>query len=147
MIYYQAGVAVISGSVFKDASDATGGGVLSDTTIGTIQLGNINEQKAGLTGNTFITGSSISGSADAFRNRIYNVSFNNTTELNSTVYFCRAGHNEFNYSSNPTYISTDAATKSQIRVKNNSLDQPVSYITTIGLYSADNELLIRSKSF
>lgn len=145
LIYYQAGVAVISGSVFKDASDATGGGVLSDTTIGTIQLGNINEQKAGLTGNTFITGSSISGSADAFRNRIYNVSFNNTTELNSTVYFCRAGHNEFNYSSNPTYISTDAATKSQIRVKNNSLDQPVSYITTIGLYSADNELLAVAK--
>tara|TARA_R100000388_G_C7239160_1_gene160030 strand:- start:485 stop:1687 length:1203 start_codon:yes stop_codon:yes gene_type:complete len=144
LIYYQAGVAVISGSVFKDAGDATGGGVLDDATIGTLQLANPNQTGAtgaGLTGNTFITGSSISGSADAFRNRIYNISFNNTTELNSTIYFARAGHNEFNYSSNPTYIDSS----SQIRVKNSSLDQPVSYITTVGLYSADNELLAVAK--
>ena len=89
----------------------------------------------------FTTGSSISGSCDAIRNRIKNISFNNTTELNSTIYFCRASHNEFNYSSNPTYIDST----SQIRVKNSSLDQPTSYITTIGLYSADNELLATAK--
>lgn len=89
----------------------------------------------------FISGSSISGSADAIRNRINSISFNNTTELNSTIYFARAGHNEFNYSSNPTYIDGT----SQIRVKNSSLDQPVSYITTVGLYSADNELLAVAK--
>ena len=138
LIYYQAGVAVISGSVFKDKADE---GILSNTQIGTIQLGNPNNTTAGLDGPKFITGSSISGSADAFRNRIYNVSFNNTTELNSTIYFARAGHNEFNYSSNPSYIDSN----SQIRVKNSSLDQPVSYITTVGLYSADNELLAVAK--
>ena len=32
-----------------------------------------------------------------------------------------------------------------MRVKNSSLDQPVSYITTVGLYSADNELLAVAK--
>ena len=68
------------------------------------------------------------------------MSFNNTTELNSTIHFCRANHNDFNYSANPTYLSG-----SKIRVKNNTLDSPVSYITTVGLYSADNELLAVAK--
>ncbi len=89
---------------------------------------------------TMLTGSEISSSADAIRNRIYNLQFNNTIELNSTVYFCRAKHNEFNYSSNPTYL-----TGSQIRVKNQTTDIPISYITSIGLYSADNQLLAVGK--
>ena len=72
--------------------------------------------------------------------RIDNISFNNTIELNSSIYFCRVNHNEFNYSSNPTYL-----TGSKIRVKNNSTDLPVTYITTVGLYSADNELLAVAK--
>jgi hypothetical protein len=82
----------------------------------------------------------ISGAADHLRHRIYNLQFNNTIELNSTVYFCRAKHNEFNYSANPTYLSG-----SQIRVKNQGTDTPISYITSIGLYSADNQLLAVGK--
>ena len=71
----------------------------------------------------------------------FNVSYNNTTELNSTIYFCRAGHNEFNYSSNPTYLSS-----SQIRVKgNNPKANPISYITTVGLYSAEGALVAVGK--
>jgi len=89
---------------------------------------------------TMIKSSEISSSADAIRNRIYNLQFNNTIELNSTVYFCRAKHNEFNYSSNPTYLNG-----SQIRVKNETTDIPISYITSIGLYSGDNELLAVGK--
>mgnify|MGYP000324017057 CR=1 FL=1 len=65
---------------------------------------------------------------------------NNTIELNSTVYFCRVKHNEFNYSANPTYLSG-----SQIRVKQDATDIPISCITSIGLYSADNQLLAVGK--
>jgi len=86
--------------------------------------------------NALMTGSNITGSADALRHRIYNMSFVNTTELNSTIYFCRLDPNEFNYSSNPSYL-----TGSRIRVKQNSFDIPNAYITTIGLYSSDNALL------
>lgn len=89
---------------------------------------------------TMLKSSEISASADAFRNRIYNIQFNNTIELNSTVYFCRAKHNEFNYSANPTYLSG-----SQIRVKTETTDTPISYITSIGLYSSDNQLLAVGK--
>ena len=83
---------------------------------------------------------SISGSADALRHRIRNITFNNTTEINSTIHFCRVPHNKYNYSANPTYVSS-----SQIRVKNVASDTPVSYITTIGLYNSNNELLASAK--
>ncbi len=86
------------------------------------------------------TGSTIQLACDSLRHRIKSISFNNTTELNSTIYFCRANHNEFNYSSNPTYT-----TESQIRVKELATDTPVTYITSVGLYSPDNELMAVAK--
>ena len=137
LIFYQAGIAVISGSLFRPADE---GGLLKSTTMDAVVLGNPQNTTAGETGFYFVTGSSISGSCDAIRNRIYDLSFNNTTELNSTIYFCRASHNEFNYSANPSYLND-----SKIRVKEVALDQPVSYVTTVGLYSANNELLAVAK--
>ncbi len=74
------------------------------------------------------------------RKRIQNIQFNNTVELNSSIYFCRINHNEYNYSANPTYLSS-----SKLVVKNKSSDMPVSYVTSVGLYSADNELLAVAK--
>jgi len=151
LIYYQAGIAVVSGSIFNVSASAAsaealpGNGILKGNLPITMQRANADNSKdvASFSADgsqRFVTGSSISGSADMVRNRLYNVSFNNTTELNSTIYFCRAGHNEFNYSSNPSYLK-----QSQIRVKETTLDQPVSYITTVGLYSATNELLAVAK--
>ena len=132
LIFYQAGVAVLSGSVFEDTAE---GGVLTNT-VGTSEL--VTAGQAG--GLNALTASTIEIMADSIRNRIYNVQFNNTIELNSTVYFCRANHNEFNYSANPTYLKN-----SEIKVKNQASDMPVSYITSIGLYSADGTLLGVSK--
>lgn len=138
LIYYQAGIAVISGSVFNSNEE---GGVLDAVICSSSFLGpGFHDSATQGSGFNAITGSSIDTIANGIRNRIYNLSFNNTTELNSTIYFCRANHNDFNYSSNPTYLS-----ESKIRVKNVSTDAPVSYITTVGLYSADNELLAVAK--
>lgn len=117
LVFYQAGIAVLTASVFS-----------TNTFIGANNIG------------PSLQSSSIEAICDALRNRWMNCSFNNTTELNSTIYFCRINHNEFNYSSNPTYLS-----ESQIRVKETSLDAPVSYITTVGLYSSANELLAVAK--
>jgi len=124
VVFYQAGVAVISGSVFAGVNDFyTGPGATGSYSF-----------------NAALTGSTISGSCDAIRERIKTLSFNNTTEINSKIYFCRAPHNKFNYSSNPTYLSG-----SKIRVKSTPADQPVSYITTVGLYNSSNELLAVAK--
>lgn len=144
LIFYQAGIIALSSSLFKTAAS---GGLLSLTS---------QDWGGNLAGNTggkfvFISSSyydihdtlhsaSISGTADALRSRIQDIYFTNTTELNSSIYFCRANANEFNYSSNPTYLSS-----SQIRVKEEQDDEPVSYMTTVGLYSPDNELLAVAK--
>lgn len=132
LLYYQAGIAVISGSVFNDQAI---GGILNNSLNSTDLIAN--SSKSGF---QVVTASTIQTVANSIRNRIYNVQFNNTTELNSTIYFCRANHGEFNYSTNPTYTSA-----SKIRVKTNSTDEPVSYITTIGLYNDKNELMATAK--
>jgi len=121
-IFYQSGIAVVTASVFAGVQ-------MASASTGLVQT--ISE---------VLTGSSISGSCDAFRHRVDNLSFNNTTELNSKIYFCRVPHNRFNYSSNPTYVSG-----ALIRVKDVREDQPISYITTIGLYSSAGELLATAK--
>lgn len=122
LIYYQAGVAVLTASLF-DGSFGAPAATYDTSSIDAV-----------------LTGSEISSSCDGFRNRLDDLDFNNTTELNSTIYFCRAGTSDFNYSSNPTYLSG-----SKIRVKDQETDTPVSYVTSVGLYSADNELLAVAK--
>mgnify|MGYP003662741951 CR=1 FL=1 len=68
--------------------------------------------------------------------------FQNQTEINSTLIFCRAGVNDFNYSSNPTF--TDA--NGQIVVLTpNTAEKAFSFITTIGLYDASDRLLAVAK--
>jgi len=133
VVFYQAGVAILTASIF---STTTSLGVPDDriSDFGTGNPGGVNTIDA------FMTGSSISASCDAFRHRIYNISFNNSTEINSTIYFCRLPVNKFNYSSNPTYTKD-----SKIQVKNEASDLPVSYVTTVGLYNARNELLAVAK--
>ena len=121
-IYYQAGIVVLTASIF-------------DTVPGTSKFGSTNEDV-----DASLTGSSITGSTDGLRNRLNNIQFNNATELNSSIYFCRAAANEFNYSSNSTYL-----TGSKIRMKNFRKDTPASYVTSIGLYSSDNVLLATAK--
>ena len=123
LLYYQAGVAVLTASLF--AGTAGKFNYVSGVPFSV---------------NAALTASTIQSISDQFRNRMMNLNFNNTVELNSTIYFCRANHNEFNYSANPTYLSD-----SKIIVKNSTIDSPVSYITSVGLYSADSELLAVAK--
>jgi hypothetical protein len=139
LIYYQAGVCVLTGGIFQNNTSA---GILNNTTYSLVtqpRISNVGDTSTvGFTLGS--TGSTIANMSDGLRNRIYNISFNNTTELNSTIYFCRASHSDFNYSSNPTYLSASA-----IRVKTRASDTPVAYFTSVGLYSADNELLAVAK--
>ena len=120
LVYYQAGIAILTSSVFGETVGFDTGGHSHDD---------------------LLSGSTIDAFADGIRHRIQNISFNNTTELNSTIFFCRANHDEFNYSSNPTYLSG-----SKITVKDNEpLNLPRAYVTTVGLYSPDNELMAVAK--
>jgi len=139
LIFYQAGVAVLSASIFVGAITAGQAGPVGALAQDCYMLDD-DTQTNYTTISGALTGTSISGCCDAIRRRVYDISFNNTTELNSTIHFCRINNSEYNYSSNPTYLSS-----SKLVVKNTQLDAPVSYLTTVGLYSADNELLAVAK--
>jgi len=134
VVFYQAGIAFLSTGSFT-GSFGSSTDLTAPYNFGYYQNG-AHYQSLSQT----MTGSSITGSCDAFRKRIKNISFNNTTEINSTIYFCRVPHNKYNHSSNPTYLST-----SQIRVKSVATDPPISYITTIGLYNAGRQLMAVAK--
>jgi hypothetical protein len=138
LIFYQAGLAVITSSVFMDAYNGEGSnsGMIVKTST---PPGGGSDIRRAVT--NLLSETNISGACNALRNRIFDVDFNNTTELNSTIYFCRANRTEFNFSSNPTYLNN-----STIRVRNENVENPpVSYITTVGLYGQDNELLAVGK--
>ena len=152
LIFYQAGVIILSPYIFKkynaapveDDGTSTKGKLPSPTNAdgygnpvapGNTELGE-NEEEV----DVMFQNKTIPVNCNALRKRIHQIAFNNTTELNSTIYFCRVNHNDFNYSSNPTYLD-----KGKIRVKQITSDAPISYITSVGLYSANNELLAVAK--
>ena len=73
---------------------------------------------------------------------INNLSFISLNMLKRSVFFTRAFNQEFNYSNNPTAI----ANASLGSISSNLTGNPTSFITTIGLYSDDNELLAVAKT-
>ena len=75
------------------------------------------------------------------------ITFQNETLINSTLYYCNAAPDEFNFSSNPTYTDSEG----KVRVIRSSTigsaapDKPFSFITTIGLYDGGDQLLAVAK--
>lgn len=61
-------------------------------------------------------------------------------KISSQYYFVRARNKEFNYTTNPTFIDE----KGNINLTS-MVDNPVTYITTVGLYNDANELLAVAK--
>ena len=96
----------------------------------------------------FITSASIDDIVNHFTETRFGsgsntvMTFQNKTIINSTLVFCRATADEFNYSSNPTYVDPNG----KIRVIDTAIqdgndEKGFSFITSIGLYDAANQLL------
>lgn len=66
---------------------------------------------------------------------------NSQETLSSDYAFIRARSGEFNYTENPSYISSSTG---EI-VYSSFINNPVTYITTVGLYNDNNELLAVGK--
>ena len=73
------------------------------------------------------------------------ISFQNQTIINSSLIFCRATADEFNYSSNPTYIDSDNRII-VIDEGQEDVQTPFTMITSVGLYDANNNLLAVAKT-
>jgi len=68
------------------------------------------------------------------------MTFQNVTNINSTIFFCRANPDSFNYSSNPTF--TDDNNRIVVIDEGEELDQEAfTFVTSIGLYDDNNNLL------
>ncbi len=79
---------------------------------------------------------------DGVTTHIELLNLNNQTNLQSSIYFCRAFNNEFNYSSNPTFVDSTGL----IRVTSGSnVLTTQTYITTVGLYDESDNLLAVGK--
>ena len=157
LIYYQAGIVVMNMDWLADYEIVNSGnqngpdddGYLTNRGDGVTALDYLNwywdsslQTPAALSWYNMLKGpSTIDHLSEGLRHRINKIEFNNTTELNSTIYFCRVNQNEYNYSSNPSYLTAG----SKIVVKENTTDNPVTYITSVGLYSGDNELMAVAK--
>jgi hypothetical protein len=68
------------------------------------------------------------------------MTFQNITNINSTLYFCRMAADEFNYSSNPTF--TDINNRIVVIDPGQEESQRTfAFITSVGLYDANDNLL------
>lgn len=73
------------------------------------------------------------------------MTFQNITNINSSIYFCRLAADEFNYSSNPTFTDEN----SRIVVIDEGQEETqrsFTFVTSIGLYDANNNLLAVAKT-
>jgi len=87
--------------------------------------------------------------SEGFNNRILfnainkgaNFSINSQETLTSDYIFIRARNSEFNYSENPSFISGSTGEV----IYDNFINNPQTYITTVGLYNDSNELVAVAK--
>ena len=73
------------------------------------------------------------------------ITFQNLTNINSTLIFARATADEFNYSSNPTYVNTSDNRIRVIETGQEATQKAFCFITTVGLYDANDNLLAVAK--
>ena len=70
------------------------------------------------------------------------MAFQNQTKINSSIYFCRASANEFNTSSNPTFLDSDGVPVMIVDADN---DKPFTYITTVALADSNGDVVAIAK--
>jgi len=70
-----------------------------------------------------------------------NFTLNSQENITSDYVFVRAKNSQFNYSSNPSFISGSTGEV----LYNNFINAPQTFVTTIGMYNDENELLAVAK--
>ena len=144
LIFYEKGIVVL------DAKKIFDGTVNVKGNIPTVSGGNSTSFDGKLVPNLFAT-----GSIDTILDHICNTRFGrststamgflNQTNINSSIYVCRVAPSQANYSRNPTYTNSDGTIRVIDGLDNRGAD-PFAYITTIGLYDTDNNLLAVAKT-
>lgn len=127
-VYYNAGIIAYASGVHVPAAGTPGN--TNPHWSGSLRL-----HQAAISGN-------IDNVVTGLRNHINDIQFHNQTNLHSTIYFCRALNSDFNYSTNPTFVDSEG----RIVVTSGTDNQTRSYISTIGLYDINDNLLAVAKT-
>jgi len=120
LFYPDAGVIILNEDTL-DATTADGGALLA-----TAESSNANDENITKLYNAIGTGASFE--------------LDTQEDISSQFYFVRAKNKDFNYSTNASYIDANGNLNFT-----SMIDNPVSYITTVGLYNDANELLAVAK--
>jgi hypothetical protein len=153
LLFYDRGVLVLDLEKVTSASQYVSGAIDSMNALGYQQLGGVGTET--YITSKFIPDFIVSGSIDNIVDHLCycrfgsgsntSITFQNQTNINSTLVFCRAGADEFNYSSNPTYIDADNRIV-VIDQGQEDVQQSFTFITSIGLYDASDNLLAVAKT-
>jgi hypothetical protein len=152
LLFYDRGIAVMDLEKITSASQFMSGNIDAMTPTGLTVLGGPGTETAGRSKFVpdFIVSASIDNVVDHICSTRFSsgsltaITFQNTTNINSTLIFCRAGADEFNYSSNPTFTDDDNRI-AVIDPGQETTQQTFSFITSIGLYDANDNLLAVAK--
>ena len=152
LIFYDRGVLVLDMAKVTSGSQFVSGTIDAMSPLGTTILGGagtLTERTAKVIPDLVVSGSidnvidhiactRFSGSAQTA------ITFQNLTNINSTLVFCRAAADEFNYSSNPTF--TDSENRIVvIDPGQEDTQQTFTFVTSVGLYDANDNLLAVAK--
>jgi len=159
LLFYEAGVAVldarkvmwydqhVSGVISAVTGGLAGDALVNSTVIGS-SLNQCNPEAK------FIPDLFVSASIDDIVDHIAStrfssgsftaMTFQNQTNINSTLLFCRASADEFNYSTNPTFTD-DNGNIVVIESGQEDSQRTFTFPTTVGLYDANNNLLAVAK--
>lgn len=146
LLYYDSGIAVLDVSKILSGSQFVSGTISAMSPTGETMLGGDHTQtalKAKVLPDLFTSGS-VDNIIDHLctsrfgEGALTAITFQNVTNINSTLIFVRALPDDFNYSSNPTYIEQTGDNTGRLTIYDPSvqpeLQETFAYITTIGLY-------------
>jgi len=152
LMFYDRGVLVLDLKKVTSASQYVSGTIDAMAPLGQQVLGASGSQTQFLS--AFIPDFVVSASIDNIVDHIAScrlgsgsqdaMTFQNVTNINSTLVFCRASADEFNYSSNPTFTDTTNRIV-VIDVGQEDTQQSFTYATSVGLYDANDNLLAVAK--
>lgn len=152
LLFYDRGVLVLDMAKVTSGSQFVSGTIDAMHPLGRITLGASGTQTQFLS--KMIPDFMVSGSIDNIVDHIASarlgsgsqtaMTFQNVTNINSTLIFCRAQADEFNYSSNPTFTDSENRIR-VIDVGQEDTQQSFTFVTTCGLYDANDNLLAVAK--
>lgn len=152
LLFYDRGILVLDLAKITSASQYMVGSISAMSPTGLLNLGKVGTET--YRKSNFIPDFMVSASIDNIVDHICSVRFGagvnsafvfqNVTNINSTLIFCRALGDEFNYSSNPTFI--DASNRiNVIDPGQEDTQQSFTFATSVGLYDANDNLLAVAK--